>query len=78
VYVRRVIEEALHLSAAAVVLVHNHPSGNPEPSAGDDDTTRDLLKACKLVQLILLDHVIVGESEHYSYSDSGRLKELET
>lgn len=78
VYVRRVIEEALHLSAAAVVLVHNHPSGNPEPSAGDDITTRDLLKACKLVQLILLDHVIVGESEHYSYSDEGRLEELET
>jgi DNA repair protein RadC len=77
VYVRRVIEEALRLSAAAVVLVHNHPSGNPEPSAGDDETTRDLLKACKLVQLILLDHVIVGESDHYSYADSGRLQELE-
>jgi DNA repair protein RadC len=76
VYIRRVIEEALHLSAAAVVLVHNHPSGNPEPSAGDDDTTRDLMKACKLVQMILLDHVIVGESEHYSYSDAGRLQEL--
>ena len=77
VYVRRVLEEALHESAAAVVLVHNHPSGNPEPSAGDDETTRDLLHACKLVGLVLLDHVIVGESEHYSYSDSGRLKELE-
>jgi len=77
VYVRRVIEEALRLSAAAVVLVHNHPSGNPEPSAYDDQTTRELLKACKLVQLILLDHVIVGESEHYSYVDSGRLQEFE-
>ena len=61
VYVRRILEEALHLSAAAVVLVHNHPSGNPEPSAGDDETTRDLLRACKLVGLVLLDHVIVGE-----------------
>jgi len=77
VYVRRVIEEALHLSAAAMLLVHNHPSGNPEPSAGDDETTRNLLKACKLLQLILLDHVIVGESEHYSYADSDRLQELE-
>ena len=76
VYIRRVIEEALRLSAAAVVLVHNHPSGDPEPSAGDDETTRDLLKACQLVQLVLLDHVIVGETEHYSYSDSGRLKSL--
>ena len=77
VYIRRVIEEALRTSAAAVVLVHNHPSGNPEPSTGDDETTRDLLKACKLVGLVLLDHVIVGETEHYSYSDSGRVQELE-
>jgi DNA repair protein RadC len=76
VYVRRILEEALHESAAAVVLVHNHPSGDPEPSAGDDETTRDLSRACKLVGLILLDHVIVGDSEHYSYSDAGRLEEL--
>jgi DNA repair protein RadC len=77
VYIRRILEEALHESAAAIVLVHNHPSGNPEPSAGDDETTRDLLRACKLVGLVLLDHVIVGESDHYSYADSDRLKELE-
>lgn len=76
VYIRRILEEALRESAAAIVLVHNHPSGNPEPSAGDDETTRDLLHACKLVGLILLDHVIVGESDHYSYADSGRLEEL--
>jgi DNA repair protein RadC len=77
VYVRRVLEDALRASAAAIVLVHNHPSGNPEPSAGDDDTARDLLRACKLVGLVLLDHVIVSEFDHYSYADSGRLKELE-
>ncbi len=77
VYVRSILEEALHESAAAIVLIHNHPSGSPEPSAGDDETTQNLLRACKLVGLILLDHVIVGENEHYSYSDSGRLKELE-
>ncbi|MBU2622263.1 MAG: DNA repair protein RadC [Proteobacteria bacterium] len=77
VYVRSVLEEALHESAAAIVLVHNHPSGSSEPSAGDDETTQNLLHACKLVGLVLLDHVIVGESEHYSYSDSGQLKELE-
>jgi DNA repair protein RadC len=77
VYIRRILEEALHESAAAIVLIHNHPSGCPEPSAGDDKTTQNLLRACKLVGLVLLDHVIVGEREHYSYSDSGRLKELE-
>lgn len=78
VYTRRVIEEALRFSAAAVVLVHNHPSGSPNPSTGDDDTTRDLARACRLVQLVLLDHIIVGASDHYSYSDEGRLKELST
>jgi len=78
VYVRRILEEALHVSAAAIVMVHNHPSGNSEPSAGDDDTTRRLLAASRLVELVLLDHIIVGESDHYSYSDSGRLKELES
>ena len=77
VYIRRILEEALHESAAAIVLVHNHPSGNPEPSAGDDETTHDLIRACKLMGLILIDHIIVGESDHYSYTDTGRLKELE-
>lgn len=77
VYTRRILEEALLVSAAAIVLVHNHPSGNPEPSFGDDETTRDLMQACQLMGLILLDHVIVGESDHHSYADYGRLKELE-
>lgn len=76
VYIRRILEEALHESAAAVILVHNHPSGNPEPSAGDDETTHDLMRACKLIGLMLLDHVIIGDSEHYSYSDDGRLSEF--
>ena len=78
VYVRRILEEALHESAAAVVLVHNHPSGNPEPSVGDDQTTSDLMHACKLMGLVLLDHVIVGDADHYSYADHGHLKKLET
>jgi len=76
VYVRRIIEEALRVSAAAVVLVHNHPSGSTEPSDGDDDTTRDLLQACKLVGLIMLDHIIVGNEDHYSYNDEERLTEF--
>lgn len=76
VYVRRVLEEALRASAAAIVLVHNHPSGNPGPSPGDDETTQDLDRGAKLIGLVLLDHVIIGEAGHYSYADSGRLQEL--
>ena len=76
VYVRRVLEEALRASAASIVLVHNHPSGNPEPSPGDDETTHDLARGAALIALVLLDHVIIGETGHYSYADSGRLQEL--
>jgi DNA repair protein RadC len=76
VYVRRVLEEALRASAASIVLVHNHPSGNPEPTQGDDETTYDLGKAARLIGLTLLDHIIVGENGHYSYADSGRLQQI--
>jgi DNA repair protein RadC len=76
VYVRRVLEEGLRSSAAAIVLVHNHPSGSPKPSPGDDETTQDLDRGAKLLGLVLLDHVIVGADGYYSYADSGRLQEL--
>jgi DNA repair protein RadC len=76
VYARRVLEEALKVSAAAIVLVHNHPSGDPEPTPGDDETTRDLNNAARVVGLFLIDHVIVGDTGHYSYADSGRLQDL--
>jgi len=76
VYIRRVLEESLRASAAAIVLVHNHPSGNPEPSPGDDETTQDLDSGAKLLGLVLIDHVIVAAEGYYSYADSGRLQEL--
>ena len=75
-YVRRVLEEALRASAAAFVLVHNHPSGHSEPTAADDETTRDLERGARLIGLLFLDHIIIGENGHYSYADSGRLQEI--
>ncbi len=77
VFVRTVIEGALRSSATTIVLAHNHPSGIPEPTAEDDATTRDLLRAAKTMGLVLLDHIILGDDSHYSYADVGRLKELE-
>ena len=76
VYIRRVLEEALRASAAAIVLVHNHPSGNPAPSPGDDETTQDLDRGAGLLGLVLMDHMIVVGDGYYSYADSGRLQEL--
>lgn len=73
VYIRRVMEEALRVSASAFVVVHNHPSGNPTPSPGDDDTTHDLKHAADLLNLILIDHIIIGSgNSYYSYAENDK------
>ena len=51
-------------------------STNPEPSPEDDETTQDLDRGSRLIGLFLIDHVIIGETGHYSYADSGRLQEF--
>jgi DNA repair protein RadC len=69
VYVRRVMEEALRVSASAFIVAHNHASSQPNPSAADDRTTQDLKQAADLMHLIFLDHIIIGsESRYYSYA----------
>lgn len=58
----------------AVIMVHNHPSGNLRPSPQDDAITRQMTEGCKYIGLKLLDHVIVTQDSFYSYSDEGRLQ----
>ncbi len=71
VYVRRVMEEALRVSASAFLVAHNHPSGHPAPSPADDRTTQDLKQAADLLNLIFLDHIIIGSgSSYYSYAEN--------
>jgi DNA repair protein RadC len=60
VYPREVMRRALELSAAAVILVHNHPSGDPTPSAADVDMTRQVVEAGKALRVTVHDHLIVG------------------
>jgi len=69
VFPREVVKKALDLGAAAIVAVHNHPSGNPEPSAEDRRVTEDLKKACQLMEISLLDHIVVGSNGHFSFAD---------
>ncbi len=65
IHAREVYREAISSSAAHVVLVHNHPSGDPKPSPDDIRTTREMVQAGKIVGIPLLDHVIIGfPSEH--------------
>lgn len=72
VYPRVVVQEALLLNAAAVIVAHNHPSGVAEPSYADKHITHMLKEALALVEVRLLDHIIIGEG-YTSFADSGLL-----
>ncbi len=73
--VRKLVERANRHHAAAFILVHNHPSGHSQPSAGDRALTEELLRAGELLRILLLDHVIIGGQEHYSFADHGLIAE---
>ena len=66
VYVREVVKRALELGATALVLAHNHPSGDPSPSRADIDMTKMIVDAAKPLGITIHDHVIVGRQGHYS------------
>ena len=71
--VRVILREALLKRATALILCHNHPSGNLRPSAHDDRLTRQVQEAARLLNLSLADHVIFTDNGYYSYADEGRL-----
>jgi DNA repair protein RadC len=68
---REIIKDSLNEAAASIVFVHNHPSGNPHPSQEDKKITSQLVDACKLVGISVLDHVIIGKDGYYSFADNG-------
>ncbi len=71
VHPREVIKEAIKESAAAVIFVHNHPSGEPKPSEEDIEITNRLVQACDLVGIRVLDHIIIGGDGYMSFVDEG-------
>ncbi len=71
--IRCILREALLQRATALMLCHNHPSGNVQPSRQDDELTMQLQKALDQVDIRLLDHVIFTDHAYYSYADKGRL-----
>ena len=75
VNVRAIVERANRHHAAAMILVHNHPSGHTQPSAGDRALTEELTLAGELLRIHLLDHVIIGRQDHYSFADHGLIEE---
>ena len=67
VYPREVVKRALELSATAVILVHNHPSGDPTPSRADIDMTKSVIEIAKPLGIAVHDHIIVGKGGHASF-----------
>ncbi len=67
VYPREVIKRALDLSATAIILVHNHPSGDPTPSRADIDMTRRIIEAAEKLNIVVHDHIIIGRNGHASF-----------
>jgi DNA repair protein RadC len=70
---REIFREAASASAAAIVLFHNHPSGDPTPSRDDVDLTRRLVEAGELMGIDVIDHVILADTRYFSFREAGRL-----
>lgn len=73
VYPREVVRRALELQATALILVHNHPSGDPSPSRADIEMTREVKAAADSLGIVLHDHLIVGNGRHLSFRREGLL-----
>jgi DNA repair protein RadC len=76
IHPREVFKPAIVLGAAAIVLAHNHPSGDPSPSESDIKVTRDLIRAGQLLKIEVLDHVILGSATPERTKDYASLREL--
>ena len=76
VHAREVFAPAIAKRASAIVLVHNHPSGDPSPSEADITVTRDLIRAGQLLKIEVLDHVIIGRTTQERTKDYASLREL--
>jgi len=73
VHPREVVREALFQNASSLVLVHNHPSGKVEPSREDYEITQKIKTACQTVSIRVLDHIIIGENQYFSFSERSQL-----
>ncbi|KQC09474.1 MAG: hypothetical protein APR62_14150 [Smithella sp. SDB] len=72
--IREIFHKALECFASSFICVHNHPSGNCEPSVDDRDLTKDILDVSKPIKISFLDHVIIGDNTFFSFADEGLLE----
>lgn len=74
IYPREVMRRALDLGAVSLILVHNHPSGDPQPSLADIGMTKDLRRSGEALGVVLLDHLIIARSGHVSFKARGLME----
>jgi DNA repair protein RadC len=74
--IRAIVIRGLQANASALIAAHNHPSGAAQPSQSDQELTRDLMAACHPLGMQLLDHLIIAEGEHFSFADTGLLRQI--
>jgi len=75
IYPREIIKSAIKNNAVSLIFAHNHPSGNPEPSQSDKDITEDLVFAGNFMRIKVLDHIIIGDNNYFSFADAGLIEE---
>jgi DNA repair protein RadC len=71
IYPREVLKTIINHGAVSIILVHNHPSGNPTPSQGDRTITKRFTKICNTIDVLVLDHIIIGGNDHFSFAQYG-------
>jgi len=77
IYPREIMKAALGRDTVSLIFVHNHPSGDPEPSKHDKEVTRDLVFAGAIMQIRVLDHIIIGNNRYFSFAGEGLIEEYE-
>ena len=76
VYPREIMKSALRYDASSMIFVHNHPTGDPEPSSSDRQITKELVFAASMMQIRILDHIIIGNNCYFSFADKGLIEEF--
>ena len=73
IYPREIVRRGLAIGAAKIILAHNHPSGQSQPSVADKEVTRHIKDALLLVDITVIDHIIIGNPTNFSFAEAGLL-----
>lgn len=76
VYIRNILEDVIKTNATKVILTHNHPSGNATPSTADIESTKQIIRALKIISVEVLDHIIITDDDYFSFKKNDLLKTM--